>query len=130
MATLIDDNLKLSRAVSEADLNTALANVETFQKTGLRYDTETLLSLRPNLHKHEEQVGVVEIEDGVKTPPERLYPNAPPPTPETPASTSNPTVAENAGTLLAPPNEDKKKRKRSSGKNKKPPMTGFEGRSY
>ncbi len=134
----MDSPSPLSRAVSELDLNAALATVQTLQRTGLRYTPETLMSLRSKTgtyDEHSEVTRAEQVADGVKTPPDHLCSNPPPPTPATPE------IALESGEGLKVTNEDpnasltpaatdapkKKKKKSGKGKSKKPPANGFEG---
>jgi hypothetical protein len=129
---------ELSRAVSSLDLNAALTASQNEPRNG-RYTKEELLSLRPeesgDVEKHVEQVGVAKVgSDGVTTPPTRICPNPPPPTPE--VITGSPTAPPNltGGQLIKDEEyglrvageEPKKATKKSSGKNKNA-ATGFEG---
>ncbi|CZT45504.1 uncharacterized protein RSE6_05820 [Rhynchosporium secalis] len=132
------NDVSLSRAVSEIDLNAALKVVQEQGEIGSRYSQDALLSLRPKIpfeKKDAEHVEVVELSsdtEGLITPPYQSYPKPPPPTPATPLDGAYVNEVEGADTDAtdAPPvvvaEQPKKKKKKSSGKNKKPNPTGFE----
>lgn len=139
------NDVSLSRAISEIDLNVALKAVQAQAETGPRYTKDTLLALRPKIksEKDVEHVEIAEVSpdtEGLMTPPYHAYPKPPPPTPATPINGASVGASAN-GTEAADTNvaningsapvvvaeQPKKKKKKSSGKNKKPNPTGFEG---
>ncbi|KAH6723035.1 Argonaute siRNA chaperone complex subunit Arb1-domain-containing protein [Leptodontidium sp. MPI-SDFR-AT-0119] len=138
------NDVSLSRAISEIDLNVALKAVQAQAETGPRYTKDTLLALRPKIksEKDVEHVEIAEVSpdtEGLMTPPYHAYPKPPPPTPATPINGASVGASANgieaADTNVANINgsapvvvaeQPKKKKKKSSGKNKKPNPTGFE----
>jgi hypothetical protein len=128
---------KLSRAVSQVDLATALTSLPKEQENSVRYTQEELLGLRPkDKKKNGARVEFVEVgsppTDGVMTPPNFVAPAPPPPTPASPGTppTLDEGVLKEKANGLAPlvaEGEKKKKKKKSSGKNRKAAPTGFEG---
>lgn len=135
------NDVHLSRAISEIDLNDALKAVQAQAETGPRYSKDTLLALRPKskFEKDAEHVEVADVSpdtEGLMTPPYHSYPKPPPPTPATRINgvSVNGVEATAAATDVtkpsAPPSVvvvEQPKKKKSSGKNRKANPTGFEG---
>jgi len=141
---------ELSRRISEIDLTSIRRRSDTSDSLlGPRYQQDDLIRLRPIDALALEQ-GNEFYQEGVKTPPPT---RAPPSTPAVPASPANaavkdsptinggveagiPELDEIEGTIGAQPADTgiavepakKKKNKKGSGKNRLPPVSGFEGK--